>query len=225
MTTSAAAAAPSARGPWPPGVSTTTWQSHAAAHCRRPSRIASERRRGPAGVGTIRAGCPSGVHAQAAASVGAPSKMVRSCSWDGTRGGRPAPPLRGRGVRPVRNAWRTGAGPGACHTEAAWGPAHQVVCPPGGRPAPGFQIDENRVKRSRQMDSKGGLAHASLPLDHRENCHGAYRTACGPRAARAGRTSCTGSAVCTGGAACTACPGCTVNTVTAVRSGRPFTGC
>jgi len=132
MTTSAAAAAPSARGPWPPGVSTTTWQSHAAAHCRRPSRIASERRRGPAGVGTIRAGCPSGVHAHAAASVGAPSKMVRSCSWDGTRGGRPAPPLRGRGVRPVRRAWRTGAGPGACHTEAAWGPAHQVVAPPQG---------------------------------------------------------------------------------------------
>jgi hypothetical protein len=82
-------------------------------------------------------------------------------------------------------------------------------CPPGRRTTPRFQVNENRVKRGRQVDREGGLSHPSLPLDHRENCHGAYSTASGPRAARTGRARCAGRAA---GAATTVCAGATVRT-------------
>ena len=82
-------------------------------------------------------------------------------------------------------------------------------CPPGRRTTPRFQVNENRVKRDRQVDREGGLSHPSLPLDHRENCHGAYSTASGPRAARTGRTGCAGRAART---ATTVCAGATLRT-------------
>ena len=82
-------------------------------------------------------------------------------------------------------------------------------CPPGRRTTPRFQVNENRAKRSRQVDREGGLSHPSLPLDHGEDCHGAYSTASGPRAARTGRTGCSGCAART---ATTVCAGATVRT-------------
>lgn len=82
-------------------------------------------------------------------------------------------------------------------------------CPPGRRTTPRFQVNENRVKRSRQVDREGGLSDPSLPLDHRENCHGPYSTASGPRAARAGRTGGAGRAART---STTVCAGATLRT-------------